>query len=186
MWLILYSSYASIVLIPFVLVQETMNICATRHLDATERYFHHPKQAMERYLRSVGTSHCTSNHEMTLIYCGQVSRHVDIMDAYEDAWPAQAYARIWLNWGTKARVGFCLFTLLLTIDLISHLQHERARRRTTSTVRGTNPPRSTLSQKRTSPAQSKGNQTKSNHGKENDIPSGQTPAPEVCHVCDAS
>ena len=172
MWLMFYSSYASIVLIPFVLVQETMNICATRHLDATERYFHHPKQAMERYLRSVGTSHCTSNHEMTLIYCGQVSRHVDIMDAYEDAWPAQAYARIWLNWGTKARVGFCLFTLLLTIDLISHSQHERARRRTTSTVRGTNPPGSTL-------------QSKSNHGKENKIPRSKTPVPEVCHVCHA-
>ncbi|RPD66095.1 hypothetical protein L226DRAFT_188719 [Lentinus tigrinus ALCF2SS1-7] len=63
---------------------ETMSVCATRHLDATKSYTQQPKQTVEKYLRSV-------------------SQHIDFMNVYEDAWPALAYARMWLNWSYKAR-----------------------------------------------------------------------------------
>ncbi|TFK88091.1 hypothetical protein K466DRAFT_652820 [Polyporus arcularius HHB13444] len=57
---------------------DTMSVCASRHLDASKSFMQQPKETMTRYLRSV-------------------SKHIDIMDAYEDAWPATTYARLWLE-----------------------------------------------------------------------------------------
>ncbi|RDX56818.1 hypothetical protein OH76DRAFT_1477380 [Lentinus brumalis] len=114
---------------------DTMSVCASRHLDASKRYVQQPKEAMERYLRSV-------------------SKHIDIMDAYEDAWPAITYARLWLNWSHTAK----------------------RRRARTKSAPG---PANTASRRGgTSLPKIQRNRTKREENKENDEPRNKTSVPE--------
>ncbi|KAI0721134.1 hypothetical protein C8T65DRAFT_255498 [Cerioporus squamosus] len=125
---------------------ETMSVCASRHLDASKAYSQQPKETMARYVRSV-------------------SRHIDVMDAYEDAWPAIAYAKIWLNWSHKARKGRA---------------HRRgAPARSTESA----PPKSSKSRSRGASTQKTDrSQSKPENNKENDdVSSGQSLDPEDAH-----